>query len=294
MSRTSLGRLGLMFVSLLGLMAVFSGPALAAGKPISTVSAATNKTLTTAQLNGTVNPNGAATTYKFEYGKTALYGKSTTVTSAGSGSTAVPVSALLSGIEPLFTYHYRISATNSFGTTVSEDKTFEMLLQWKAEGKPTSSYAVPHYTVTGPTANWTLVGEGTSGGGTAVKITCTPDASGTDWAFGTFESNYHFPYTGCKTFLNGKESKPCTDASYTALDLNAVLVPTKGGSIHLGEECSIGESFSIANGFTLSGGSPEAKEQAITLTQKSGYLTFSIVGTWAATGELTNMKFGIS
>jgi hypothetical protein len=290
MSRTSLGRLGLICVSLLGLMALFSASAFAAGKPVVTASAVTNKTLTTATSNGTVNPNGAATTYKFEYGKTALYGKSTTVTSAGSGTTPVAVNAILAGLEPLTTYHYRVSATNSFGTTVSEDVQFEMLLQWKVEGKPVSEIGnVPYNSWY---FDWTLVGEGTSKGGTAVKITCAPDSS--DWAYGSLESYSHFPYKGCKTFLNGVESKSCAASAYTTLDLNAFLVPTKGGSIELGELCAIGESFSLSNGWVLSGASSEASKQVITLSQQSQYLTFTIKGTWELGAQYVGLNFGIS
>jgi hypothetical protein len=294
MSRTSLGRLGLMFVSLLGLMALFSASALAAGKPVVTASAATNKSLNTATSNGTVNPNGASTTYKFEYGKTALYGKSTTVTSAGSGSTPVAVNAIITGLEPLTTYHYRVSATNSFGTTVSEDVIFEMLLSWKIEGKVPSAYANKgQYATVNPT--WTLAVEGTTGGGTAVKITCAPDYFGS-WATGHLGSDYHFSFTGCKTFLNGVESKNCTPKAPFVLDLDAVLVPTKVKALELGELCAIGEEISIANGFAI-GAMPEAKEQAITLTQVSPFQNMVVTlsnQTWKEVGETEGLKFGIS
>ena len=68
---------------------------------------------TTATLNGTVNPSGSETTYHFEYGLTTSYGSTTTITSAGSGFTAVPVSAALTGLIPGMLYHFRLTATNS-------------------------------------------------------------------------------------------------------------------------------------------------------------------------------------
>ena len=55
---------------------------------------------TTATLNGTVNPSGSDTTYQFEYGLTTAYGSTTPMTSAGSGFTAVPVSAAFDWSEP--------------------------------------------------------------------------------------------------------------------------------------------------------------------------------------------------
>src|SRR4029077_14028392 len=79
---------------------------------------------TTATLNGTVNPSGSETTYHFEYGLTTSYGSTTTITSAGSGFTAVPVSAALTGLISGTEYHFRVTATNSGGTVNGADTTF--------------------------------------------------------------------------------------------------------------------------------------------------------------------------
>jgi len=58
-------------------------------------------------MNGTVNPNGLATTYYFQWGTTTSYGNNTTTTSAGSGSANVNVSANLAGLTGGTTYHFR-------------------------------------------------------------------------------------------------------------------------------------------------------------------------------------------
>jgi len=92
--------------------------------PIVVTGAASNIGATTATLNGTVNPVGKETTYQFEYGLTTSYGSTTTITSAGSGFTAVPVSAELSGLTAATVYHFRVTATNDLGTTNGEDATF--------------------------------------------------------------------------------------------------------------------------------------------------------------------------
>lgn len=94
--------------------------------PAVTTNAATNVTGSGATLNGTVNPEGASTTYQFDYGTTASYGSSVPVPagSAGAGSSAVNESATLSGLQPSTTYHYRIKATNSAGTSFGSDQTF--------------------------------------------------------------------------------------------------------------------------------------------------------------------------
>lgn len=85
---------------------------------------ASNVTPTTATLNGTVNPNGGATTYYFQWGSTTAYGNTTTVASAGSGSSVVAVSAAITGLATLTTYHYQLVATNSGGTSYGADSTF--------------------------------------------------------------------------------------------------------------------------------------------------------------------------
>ncbi len=88
--------------------------------------AATAMTSDAATLNATVNPRGAATTYRFEYGKTAAYGTAVPVpnASAGSGTVDVAVSRQISGLEPGTFYHFRVVATSPQGTTYSADKGF--------------------------------------------------------------------------------------------------------------------------------------------------------------------------
>jgi hypothetical protein len=79
---------------------------------------------TTATLNGTVNPNGLATSYHFVYGTTAAYGSATTALSAGSGTSPAAVSATLTGLAPNTTYHYQLLAGNSVGPSSGADQTF--------------------------------------------------------------------------------------------------------------------------------------------------------------------------
>ncbi len=92
--------------------------------PTAKTEGATDVTATSAMLNGTVNPNGLSTTVIFEFGTTTSYGSEITATpSPVSGTNAVSVSAVLSGLSPNSTYHYRIVATNSAGTTNGLDQT---------------------------------------------------------------------------------------------------------------------------------------------------------------------------
>ncbi len=77
-----------------------------------------------ATLAGTVDPNSDATSYYFEYGTTAQYGSQSPTVAAGSGSEPQAVSTSLSNLTPGTTYHYRLVATNSLGTSATTDKTF--------------------------------------------------------------------------------------------------------------------------------------------------------------------------
>ena len=92
--------------------------------PTVTTDPATSVTSSSATLNGTVNPNGSTTTYYFEYGADTSYGLTTETMSAGSGTSAVSVNVTISDLNPDDTYHYRIRATNNFGTSYGADRMF--------------------------------------------------------------------------------------------------------------------------------------------------------------------------
>ena len=92
--------------------------------PAATTGAATNVAQSSVTVAGTVNPNGTATSYYFQYGTSASYGSNTPSTAAGAGTADVPVSANLSGLTPSTTYHYRAVAVSSAGTTDGPDQTF--------------------------------------------------------------------------------------------------------------------------------------------------------------------------
>ena len=116
------GMVATLAAALLSLATVATAATLAAPTAITgTVSAVGG---TTATLNGTVNPAGLATDWWFEYGATTSYGSKTGATAAGSGTVNVSVSRALTGLTPSTTYHYRLVAKSSGGTTNGVDGLF--------------------------------------------------------------------------------------------------------------------------------------------------------------------------
>jgi phosphodiesterase/alkaline phosphatase D-like protein len=99
-------------------------PAPVVKPPVAATGTASSVTATGAKLAGTVDPEGARTTYRFEYGTTTAYGSTTPDADADSGSDPVNVSADLANLRSNTTYHFRVVATNSAGTSRGADATF--------------------------------------------------------------------------------------------------------------------------------------------------------------------------
>jgi hypothetical protein len=108
-------------------------------KPLIQTAAATNATTTSATLNGTVDPLGQAVTEcAFEYVEEAKYrstepkpyAEGQTIPCAeseaeiGSGNSAIPVHADLSGLQPGLVYHFRLRAANASGASYGFDQFF--------------------------------------------------------------------------------------------------------------------------------------------------------------------------
>jgi hypothetical protein len=91
----------------------------------------TNVAETSATLNARIDPGGFPTTYRFEYGPTTNYDHVVPVGggSVGEGNDPVEVSADLSDLEPGVTYHFRVVATNKWGTEATDDATFDYFPQ---------------------------------------------------------------------------------------------------------------------------------------------------------------------
>ena len=92
--------------------------------PIITDTHANPVTATDATLNATINPQGAPTTYHFDYGPTSSYGSSTPESTPIGGSVAQAVSEQIAGLAPATNYHFRLVAQGSDATIQGPDATF--------------------------------------------------------------------------------------------------------------------------------------------------------------------------
>jgi plastocyanin len=95
-----------------------------AGAPTAITGPAAAVTETGAMLTGTVNPDGQATKYLFEWGTTSTYGRSTAELPAGEDHAGHMESAALSGLVAGTAYHFRLRAMNASGPASGADQTF--------------------------------------------------------------------------------------------------------------------------------------------------------------------------
>jgi hypothetical protein len=84
---------------------------------------ASDLTTGTAHVTARLNPNGAETTYYFQYGRSTGYGNRTEELTV-SGTDPVTVEADLRGLRPYTQYHWRLFARNSAGRTLGRDRVF--------------------------------------------------------------------------------------------------------------------------------------------------------------------------
>ena len=131
------------------------------GEPVSQPTAPTVQTdsvaapyISTVVVKGSVNPNGAATTYWFEYGKTSALGTKTSKYSIGSGFVKIYTPAYITGLEANTTYYFRLSANNSLGTVNAQTYSFTTNNTPNPKGNAPTTTTVDVNDITRTTANF--------------------------------------------------------------------------------------------------------------------------------------------
>jgi hypothetical protein len=131
-------------------------------EPVVETDAPTAVSYDDATLSGAVNPRGVEVSYYFEYGASEAYGSRTAESTAGSGMASVQAIQSVSGLEEGTTYHFRIVASSSYGTTYGADRTFSTgvkpLVQTDAPAITTTT--PPAVTGPGPISNEMLTPPG--------------------------------------------------------------------------------------------------------------------------------------
>jgi hypothetical protein len=96
--------------------------------PLASTGAVSEIGQSSANVTGTVKPEGAETYYYYQYGPTTEYGQRTFAgypgINVGAGTSPVAAPATLVPLTPGVTYHYRLVAWNAEGTTYGQDETF--------------------------------------------------------------------------------------------------------------------------------------------------------------------------
>lgn len=133
------------------------------GNPAPVGSAPTPKTLSAtgisknaAYLNGEVTTNKASTQSWFEYGTTADFG-STSAFSSPSNSSKYSTSQLISGLDPLTKYYFRLNAQNQFGTTNGSTMSFKTAGPSSAKAPAVTTGSATDITSSGATLHGTVI-----------------------------------------------------------------------------------------------------------------------------------------
>jgi hypothetical protein len=151
-------------------------PAQAASTPAVSTGSAHAVGFATATLTGSVDPEGSDTSYFFQYGATRAYGSQTALASAGAGFQTVHVSAAISGLTPLHSYHFRLIAVNATGASTGGDVAFtttKMPLSLQIIGAPDPLVFGGVVTIEG-----TLSGTGNGGRAVALQADSFPFTQG--------------------------------------------------------------------------------------------------------------------
>jgi uncharacterized repeat protein (TIGR02543 family) len=226
--------------------------------PTVTTSAATSVTSTTATVNGTVNPNGSSTTAYFQYGTTISYGSTTASQSMGSGTSAVAASANLTGLATGVTYHFRIVATNSAGTSYGSDMTF-----------------TPSSTSTAPTVTTSAATSVTSTTAT-LNGTVNPNGSSTTayFQYGTTISYGRTAPSKGSIVMGSGTSAVAASANLTGLATGVTyhfrIVATNSAGTSYGSDMTFTASSTPPSNYTLVVTSYPIKSGSVTLSPPGG------------------------
>jgi DNA-binding beta-propeller fold protein YncE len=246
----------------------------------------------TATINAKVNPGELETKYRFEYGETTAYGSEVPLGGATLTASEAParVSASLSQLKLGVTYHFRLVASNSAGTTIGMDRTFTTIAP-----APIDSESVGEVSATGATlqAQINPLGNDTSyyfqyGTGTCRASSCAdlPAAPGID--IGSSQSDQ-------AVAVRLQELQPSTTYHYRVVASNALGTSEAAERTFTTE--AQGQPFALSDGRAWELVSPPDKHGAPieAFTKEGGLILAAEDGnsiTYVADGAMTEEAGG--
>jgi hypothetical protein len=269
--------------------------------PAVITTAATSITTSGATLNGTVNANGGVATVTFDYGLTSAYGTTVNgIPNTVTGTSVNPVSAIITGLLPNTTYHFRVNGSNITGLTNGNDMTFTTLpvlatvvtnfasgvLSTSANlnGTVTANYASTtvtfQYGLTTAYGNTIAGTPGTVNGGIATAISASLVGL-------TINTTYHFRCVGVNiagtTYGLDQTFNTSCVAPVITISGPATACSATGGYVYTTEVGNSAYTWNVSAGGTIT----------------SGAGTSSITVTWNTVGSQTvsvnyNNQFGCS
>jgi phosphodiesterase/alkaline phosphatase D-like protein len=190
--------------------------------------AKTTLTRTSAVLSGTINGDGNAAQYSFQYGETPALGSQTQSKSSGTGSASA--SAEVTGLHAGRTYYYRIVGENENGSNVGVVRSFETLpAVEEVETGPVKELKPEEATLTG---------------------TLNP---------GGIDSHYYFQWGTTSAYGNSIPAPPGTDAGSgtSAIEAETVLTGLSANTLYhyrlVAENEEYGTTYGQDRTFTTSG-----------------------------------------
>jgi hypothetical protein len=210
-------------------------PAKPTSAPVALTGAVDSTTSTSSVLMGTVAPDGASTSYYFEYGTSVDYGTTSAVRNAGDGEAPVAVTVKLRELSQGQTYYYRLVAKNSIGTSYGQGSSFET--------------TAPPTAVTGSGATVTASSETLSG-------TVNP---------GGLPTSFYFEWGPTASFGERTSSQDAgaASASVSVSELASGLKPDATYVFRLVAKNSIGISFGSPATFETAASSCKAESQVV-------------------------------
>jgi streptogramin lyase len=238
-------------------------------------------------LNATVNPQGKATSYQFEYGTTDSFGKVTPAApkSIGSGSSGVKVSEALNGLSAGKTYYYRVVAATSSSTVYGETRSFKTMpgpgaeAKWRVGGKTFAELGLKEEAFS-------------TSGSYAIEIPqmliafkCTQSGNGTLAATGStvvhMTLNCSIPAVpACKV----QPIKMDVDGNFKGINTNLALIESTG--------CGLSEITILPNGSSSFEYGSEATKMSVTGTHTTTYGAHPVYITGSSYWQLSGANAG--